>query len=139
ILAARGWRVSRHTARVTGVPARERAHERSRLRDSLARGRWMNGRGRGAGRSRTAERRRRAARCPIHLEARNALVARVGLLGMLAQDRFWVAAVAGARAAVGSQTAAPGAPPSGGEAARTAATRPIVAIRVCMARPLRPR
>src|SRR6516162_5731961 len=63
------------------------------LRDSLARERGMNRRGRGAGRSRAAERRRRAARCPIHLEARNALVARVGLLGLLAQDYGVVAAV----------------------------------------------
>src|SRR5215831_16461090 len=61
--------------------------------NSLPRERWMRGGRRGAGRSRAAERRRRAARCPIHLEARNALVARVGLLGLLAQDHGLVAAV----------------------------------------------
>src|SRR2546430_13978749 len=52
----------------------------------------MNGCRRGAGRARGAERRRRAAHCPIHLEARNALIARLGLLGLLAQDHGVVAA-----------------------------------------------
>jgi len=57
----------------------------------------MGGRRRGAGWSRAAERRRRAARCRIHLEARNASIARVGLLGLLAQDHGLVAAADRAR------------------------------------------
>src|SRR5262249_16277004 len=44
-------------------------------------------------RSRAAELRRRAPRCSVHLKTRNALVARVGLLGLLAQDHGLVAAV----------------------------------------------
>src|SRR5262249_27710738 len=60
---------------------------------SLPRERWMRGRRRGAERSRAAERRRRAPRRSVRLKARNALVARVGLLGLLAQDHRLVAAV----------------------------------------------
>src|SRR5215472_11887704 len=83
-------------ARHTGVPARDRARAiaaNDSVCSSLPRERRMRGRGRGAGRSRAAERRRRAARCRVHLEARNALIARVGLLGLLAQDHGLVAAV----------------------------------------------
>ena len=57
----------------------------------------MRGRRRGAERSRVAERRRRAPRRSVHLKARNALVARVGLLGLLAQDHGLIAAVGRAR------------------------------------------
>jgi hypothetical protein len=61
--------------------------------NSLARERWMRSGRRGAERSRAAERRRRAARRSVHLKARNALVTRGGLLGLLAQDHGLVAAV----------------------------------------------
>src|SRR5262249_60743402 len=63
------------------------------LSNSLPRERWMRSGRRGAERSRVAERGRRAARCSVRLEAWNALVTRVGLLGLLAQDHGLVAAV----------------------------------------------
>src|SRR6266446_8072072 len=71
-------------------PARPRARAiaaTARSANSLARERWMRSGRRGA------ERRRRAARCSVHLKARNALVTRVGLLGLLAQDHGLVVAV----------------------------------------------
>src|SRR5262249_52406295 len=96
ILAARGWRVSRHKRPWPCVPARPRARAiaaTARSAISLARERRMRSGRRGAERPRAAERRRRAARCSVHLKARNALVARVGLLGLLAQDHGSVTAV----------------------------------------------
>src|SRR5262249_37263247 len=142
ILAAREWRVSRRNAHVPGVPARGSAQERPQqatgVRNSSPRKRGMSGRRRGAGRSRAAERRRRAAGRRIHLEARNASIARVGLLGLLAQDHGLVAAADRARRGLG-QNAAPSARPSRGAAETTAATRLTAAIRVRMAVPLRPR
>src|SRR5262245_20214319 len=95
ILAARGWRVSRRNARVGAcrrATARTSDHGKRSVCSSLPRERWMRVR-RGAAGSRAAERRRRATRCRVHLEARNALVARVGMLGLLAQDHGLVAAV----------------------------------------------
>src|SRR5262249_20579430 len=59
---------------------------------SLSHGRRIDGRTWSPRRSRAAERRRRAARCAVHLKAWNTLIARVGLLGLLAQDHGVVGA-----------------------------------------------
>src|SRR6516162_8607939 len=76
-----------------GAAARPSDRGNGTVVNSLARERWMRSGRRGAERSRAAERRRRAPRCSVHLKARNALVTRVGLLGLLAQDHGLVAAV----------------------------------------------
>jgi len=76
-----------------GAAARTSDRGNGAVCNSSTRERWMRSGRRGAERSRAAERRRRAARRSVHLKARNALVARVGLLGLLAQDHGLVAAV----------------------------------------------
>src|SRR6516165_1529152 len=76
-----------------GAAARRSDRGNGAVCNSLARERWMRGGRRAAERSRAAERRRRATGRSVHLKARNALVARVGLLGLLAQDHGQVAAV----------------------------------------------
>ena len=76
-----------------GAAARTSDRGNGAVCNSSTRERWMRSGRRGAEWSRAAERRRRAARRSVHLKARNALVARVGLLGLLAQDHGLVAAV----------------------------------------------
>jgi len=56
------------------------------VRNRLSRGRRKDGRGRGATRARPAERRCRAARRHVGLQARNALIGRIGLFRLLAQN-----------------------------------------------------
>ena len=76
-----------------GVPATQASRGAPRGDDEadesgsvlLPRRRWIDDRTRGARFTRTTERRPRAARRLVGLKARNALIARVGLLGLLAQ------------------------------------------------------
>src|SRR6516162_1296767 len=96
ILAARGWRVSRRNARVGACPraAARRSDRSRRLRLQFITARAMDGWPQARCRLVAGC---RAARCRIHLEARNASIARVGLLGLLAQDHGLVAAADRAR------------------------------------------
>src|SRR4051794_38935634 len=83
--AARGWRVSQGNAMRCRCAAAAIAAINS-VRNRLPGGRLMNGGGRGTARPRAAERRCRAARRHVGLQARNALIGRMGLLRLLAQN-----------------------------------------------------